>query len=77
MKIGVIQAASQAGKNRLLYETVKEFARGHEVRNFGCFADGSEQYTYIEISVMVGMLLSSGSLDFVVTGCSLRNWIRS
>ena len=37
MKIGVIQASSQADKNELLYDTVfKHAPEGAEVINFGC-----------------------------------------
>ena len=70
MKIGVIQASSQAGKNRLIYDTVKKYAAGSEVINFGCTEDEPERYSYIEISVLAGMLLAGGAVDFIVTGCS-------
>ena len=58
MKIGVIQASSQAGKNRLIYDTVKKYAEGSEVINFGCTEDEPERYSYIEISILAGMLLA-------------------
>ena len=70
MKIGIIQASSQAGKNALLADTVKKYAAGDEVINFGCTADETERYSYVEISVLAGMLLASGAVDYVVTGCS-------
>ena len=70
MRIGVIQASSQAEKNSLLYETVKKHAKGAEVFNFGCLPDEQPKYSYIEISVLVGLLLSSRAVDFIVTGCS-------
>ena len=70
MKIGVIQASSQAGKNRLIYETVKKYASDSEVINFGCTEDKEERYSYIEISLLAGLLLAGGSVDFIVTGCS-------
>ena len=70
MKIGVIQASSQAGKNRLIYDTVKKYAAGSEVINFGCTEDEPERYSYIEISILAGMLLAGGAVDFIVTGCS-------
>ena len=70
MRIGVIQASSQAGKNTLLYETVKKYASDADVINFGCFPDEEEKYTYIEISILIGILLGSGAVDLVVTGCS-------
>ena len=70
MKIAVIQASSQAEKNELIYSTVKKYASDSEVINFGCAKDEEIKYSYIEISVLVGLLLSSGAVDFVVTGCS-------
>ena len=70
MRIGVIQASSQAGKNQLLYETVKKHAVHDEVINFGCRENEPERYSYVEISVLSGLLLVSGAVDFIVTGCS-------
>ena len=70
MKIAVIQASSQAEKNELIYSTVKKYASDSEVINFGCIKDEEIKYSYIEISVLVGLLLASGAVDFVVTGCS-------
>lgn len=69
MKIAVIVATSQTEKNQLIYESVKKYAVGHEILNFGCFTN-EENYSYIEISILIGLLLSSKSVDFVVTGCS-------
>ena len=71
MKIGVIQASSQAEKNELIYDNVNKYAPdGAEVINFGCTKEEKDRYSYIDISVLVGALLASGSVDFVVTGCS-------
>ena len=70
MKIAVIQASSQANKNKLIFETVRQYASDCEVFNFGCKEDENEKYSYIEISLLIGLLLSSGAVDFVVTGCS-------
>ena len=70
MKIGIIQASSQAGKNKLIFDAVKKYAAGSEIINFGCAEDEPDRYSYIEISVLAGMLLSSGAVDFIVTGCS-------
>ena len=70
-RIGIIQASSQAEKNELIYNTVKKYApAGAEVINFGCTLEEQEQFSYIDISVLVGLLLASGAVDFVVTGCS-------
>ena len=70
MKIAVIQASSQSEKNELIYSTVKKYASDADVINFGCSKDEEIKYSYIEISVLVGLLLSSKAVDFVVTGCS-------
>ena len=70
MKIGVIQASSQTGKNELLYDATKRYAEGHEVVNFGCFPEETSKYSYIEISLEIGALIASRALDFIVTGCS-------
>ena len=70
MRIGIIQASSQAAKNRLLSDTVKKYAVNDEIINFGCREDEPEQFSYVEISVLAGLLLASGAVDFIVTGCS-------
>ncbi len=70
MKIGVIQASSQVGKNKLLYDLVSKYSCDSEVINFGCFESEDEKYSYIEISLLAGLLLASGAVDFIVTGCS-------
>ena len=38
--------------------------------HFGCREKEKIQFSYVEISVLVGMLLSSKAVDFVITGCS-------
>ena len=70
MRIGVILASSQASKSGLLFHAVQKYAADSEVINFGCQEDDHEKYSYVEIALLVGLLLTSGSADFVVTGCS-------
>lgn len=70
MKIATILASSQASKSIMLYDTVKRYAPDSEIINFGCYENEATEYSYIEISLLVGLLLASGSVDFVVTGCS-------
>lgn len=71
MKIGVIQASSQAAKNQILYDAVSKYVpKGTRVINFGCKTEENEKYSYIEISILVGILLARKEVDFVVTGCS-------
>ena len=71
MRIGVIQASSQATKNQIIYDAVLKYApKKAEVINFGCTMEEYEKYSYIEISILVGILLASRTVDFIVTGCS-------
>lgn len=71
MRIGVIQASSQAIKNQIIYDAVLKYApKKAEVINFGCTMEENEKYSYIEISILVGILLASRTVDFIVTGCS-------
>ena len=70
MKIAVIQGSSQINKNELIHSQVKKYAKDSQVYNFGCTDEDSDSYSYIEISVLIGLLLSSNAVDFVVTGCS-------
>ena len=70
MRIGVIQASSQADKNEMIFQAVRRYAADSEVVNFGCRPNDRERYSYIEISLLAGMLLAGGAVDFVVTGCS-------
>ena len=70
MRIGVIQASSQTSKNSVLFELTEKNAVKDEVINFGCFEEETEEYSYVDIALEVGMLLASGTVDFIVTGCS-------
>ncbi len=71
MRIGVIQASSQTSKNQIIYDAVYKYApKKAEVINYGCTMEEKEKYSYIEISLLVGILLASKTVDFIVTGCS-------
>jgi len=70
MRIAVIQASSQVAKNELIYSAVKKYAADAEVINFGCFGNEEQKYSYIEISILIGILLTCKAVDLVVTGCS-------
>ncbi len=70
MKIAIIQATSQINKNKLLYSAVKKYAPESDIYNFGCSDGDTSSYSYIDISFLIGLLLASKSVDFVVTGCS-------
>ena len=74
MRIGIIQASSQRDKNRALYQcacrAMEHTGRKDQVINFGVLPEEDAAYSYIETAVNVSLLLSSGAVDFVVTGCS-------
>ena len=70
MRIGIIQASSQADRNEKIFQAVRKYAADAETVNFGCRAGDGERYSYVEISLLAGLLLTSGAVDFIVTGCS-------
>lgn len=72
MKVAVIQASSQKSKNEMLYQCVKRAVeqKGWEAVNFGVFQEEEVSYSYIQTALNISMLLESGAVGFVVTGCS-------
>lgn len=71
MRVAVIQGTSRKNMNALLFESVKKAVQASdEVLNFGIFEDEDEQYSYVEIAILISLLIESGAVDFVVTGCS-------
>ena len=74
MRIGVIQASSQKSKNEALYRctcrAVENNGREDTILNFGIFPDEEATFSYIETALNISLLLSSGAVDFIVTGCS-------
>lgn len=71
MRVAVIQGTSRKNMNALLFESVKKAVQSSdEVLNFGIFEEENEQHSYSEIAMMISLLIESGAVDFVVTGCS-------
>ena len=74
MRIGVIQASSQKSKNEALYRctcrAVENNGREDTVINFGIFPKERSSFSYVETALNISLLLSSGAVDFIVTGCS-------
>lgn len=72
MKIAVIQASSQKGKNKMLYQCVEKItqAKGWEAVNFGVFPEEEVELSYVQTALLISMLLESKAVDFVVSGCS-------
>ncbi|APC38966.1 RpiB/LacA/LacB family sugar-phosphate isomerase [Clostridium estertheticum] len=72
MKIALINENSQAGKNKIIYETLKKVVqpKGHEVFNYGMYsADDEAQLTYVQNGILAAILLNSGAADYIITGC--------
>lgn len=72
MKIALINENSQAAKNEIIYNSLKNTVEpmGHEVLNFGMYsADDETQLTYVMNGLLAAILLNSKAVDFVITGC--------
>ena len=72
MKIALINENSQANKNAMIFEELEKAAHiaGHEVFNYGMFsANDKRQLTYVQNGLLASILLTTGAVDFVVTGC--------
>ncbi|QWT17417.1 RpiB/LacA/LacB family sugar-phosphate isomerase [Collinsella sp. zg1085] len=83
MKIALIQEFSQAAKNALIEKTLRSVAEplGHTVFNTGMqqlensfdrpedYSADNPRLTYLHIGIQAALLLNSGAVDFVVTGC--------
>lgn len=72
MRIALINENSQAAKNEMIEKSLKKIVEpmGHTVFNFGMYsADDKEQLTYVQNGILTAILLNSGAMDYVVTGC--------
>jgi ribose 5-phosphate isomerase RpiB len=72
MKIALINENSQAAKNELICETLKKVVEpmGHEVFNYGMYgAEDKNSLTYVQNGILAAILLNSGAVDYVITGC--------
>lgn len=72
MKIALINENSQCSKNELIFNSLSKVAStfGHKVLNFGTYnAEDPCQLTYVQVGLLSAILLNSGVVDFVVTGC--------
>lgn len=71
MKIALINENSQATKNELVYNTLKQTVEplGHSVDNYGMLNSNDQPLTYVQNGLLAAILLNSSACDFVVTGC--------
>ena len=71
MKIALINDNSQSSKNALIYKALKNVCDkyNYEVINIGMKDENDKPITYVEEGLIAAILLNSGAVDFVVTGC--------
>lgn len=71
MQIALMNEFSQAAKNSIVLQQLKEVAeeQSHRVYNVGMSNDNDHYLTYIHLGIMASLLLNSKAVDFVVTGC--------
>ena len=83
MKIAVLNEFSQAPKNGIILKELKSVVEpmGHQVFNAAmevpltdqdvpeAYTQENPRLTYLHLGIMSALLLNSGAVDFVVTGC--------
>lgn len=72
MKIGLIMENSQAAKSEMVEQALKKVVEpmGHTVFNYGMYSPEDEaQLTYVQIGILAAVLLNSGAVDYIITGC--------
>lgn len=72
MKIALVNENSQAPKNELIFQILKDVAEplGHECFNYGRYsAQDPHERTYVQSGFLTALLLNAKAADFVVTGC--------
>lgn len=72
MKIALINENSQASKNEIVHTALKKVVEpmGHQVFNYGMYgAEDKNSLTYVQNGILAAILLNSGAVDYVITGC--------
>ncbi len=71
MRIALINDNSQASKNAVITSSLQKVCDkyNYELINMGMFNETDNPITYVEEGLMAAILLNSGAVDFVVTGC--------
>ncbi len=71
MKIALINENSQAAKNPVIEGALRRVVEpmGHEVVNYGMYSPDDSPLTYVQIGILASVLLNSGAVDYVITGC--------
>ena len=71
MKIALINENSQASKNKIIYDALKEVTdkKGYELYNYGMESTEEPNLTYVQVGLLSAILINSEAVDFIVTGC--------
>lgn len=71
MKVALLNENSQSSKNKEIYSTLKSICdeKGYYLYNYGMSEDNDANLTYVQLGLLSAILLNSGAVDFVVTGC--------
>lgn len=71
MKIALINENSQASKNEIIHNALKQVAdkKGYTVYNYGMQNTEENNLTYVQAGLLAGILINSKAADFIVTGC--------
>ena len=71
MKIALLNENSQAAKNSIIYSCLKDVcdSKGFTLYNYGMSDENDSNLTYVQLGLLSAILLNSGAVDFVVTGC--------
>ena len=70
MKIALINENSQASKNKIIYDALCDsLGEEHEIFNYGMIDDSDAPITYVQAGLLAAILLNSGAVDYVITGC--------
>lgn len=71
MRIALLNENSQAAKNEVILKALSMEAekKGHKVFNYGMYSNDDKKLTYVQLGLLSGILINSGAVDFVVTGC--------
>ncbi len=72
MKIALINENSQKKKNELIFKILERVSEkyGHKVFNYGVSENSDYTLDYVGAGILTGILLGSGAVDFVITGCA-------
>lgn len=71
MRIALINENSQASKNEIIFNELKNVATplGNQVINIGMFNNDDKSLTYVQNGILAAILLNTKAVDFVISGC--------